>query len=302
MIDGVQTEHSRCGLVAVVGRPNVGKSSIINRLLGRKLSITSARPQTTRHRILGIKTTPDCQTIYVDTPGMHSGAGRALNRYMNRAATAALEGVDVCLLVLEALRWTEQDAGVLKRLHGATGLIVVAVNKVDRIADKDRLLPYLAELATRAEFTDMVPTSARRGTNIERLGRLLDGLLPPAPFMFPEEQWTDRSERFLVAELVREKLTRLLDQELPYRLSVEIERFDESPDAIDIGALIWVERPGQKAIVIGKGGRTLKAVGIQARRDMERLLGCHVRLRTWVKVREGWSDDERALNRMGYGE
>jgi len=295
------TEY-RCGFVAVVGRPNVGKSSIINRLLGRKLSITSPRPQTTRHRILGIKTTDACQTIYVDTPGMHSGSGRALNRYMNRAATAALEGIDACLLVIEALRWTEEDVQALERVRGVACPLVVAANKVDRIDDKDRLLPYFADIATRAEFTDIVPTSARRGTNIERLDGLLGSLLAPGVAMFPADQWTDRSERFLVAELIREKLTRFLDQELPYRLSVEIERFKESPGVVDVGALIWVERPGQKAIVIGKGGRTLKAAGIQARRDMERLLGCHVRLQTWVKVRSGWSDDERTLNLLGYEE
>lgn len=290
----------RCGHVAVIGRPNVGKSTLVNHLVGQKLSITSRKAQTTRHRLLGIKSLPDAQIVYVDTPGLHAGAARALNRYMNRAASSALTGVDVILFVVEAGRWTDDDNHVLAKLAGARAPLVAAVNKVDKIADKQTLLPYIDELAKRAEFLEVVPISALRGTNTRRLEQVLIAALPPGAALFDEALFTDRSERFLAAELVREKLTERLGQELPYRLSVEIESFQLDGNLIRIGAIIWVERKSQKGIVIGQQGRLLKAVGSEARKDMEALFDHKVFLELWVKVKEGWSNDEQALQRLGY--
>jgi len=293
------TEH-RCGYVAIAGRPNVGKSTLLNRLLGQKISITSRKPQTTRHRILGIKTDEAAQIIYIDTPGLHNGAGRAINRFMNRVAFGAIQDVDVVVFMVEALRWTEEDGFVLGRLKGGGLPVVLAVNKVDQVADKSRLLPYLGQVAGYFDFAAVIPISATKGDNVEQLERQVVIHLPQAPPMFPEDQLTDRSERFLAAEIIREKLMRKLGEEVPYRLSVEVEQFTEEQDLTRIDAVIWVERKGQKAIVIGQAGRTLKAVGSEARHDLEELLGRKVFLRTWVKVKEGWSDNERALRQMGY--
>jgi len=294
------TEPYRAGMITLLGRPNVGKSTLVNRLLGRKISITSRKPQTTRHRILGIKTTPRAQFVYIDTPGIHSAARRALNRYLNRTALHALEGVDLCLLVVEALRWTGEDSRVLERLAEYRSPCLLVINKVDRVADKTRLLPFLEAVHGRAPFRETVPVSARKGLNLERLEEVIYRLLPESGHLFPAEQWTDRDEPFVAAELIREQLVRLLADELPHRLSVQIERFSREGATLDIGALIWVERPGQKAIVIGSGGRTLKSAGTRARAAIEQLFGCHVRLELWVKVRPGWSDDDQALRRFGY--
>jgi len=294
---------ARCGFVALVGRPNVGKSTLLNRLLGQKVSITSSRPQTTRNRILGIKSEPDYQAVYVDTPGLHLGAKRAVNRFMNREAGSALLDVDVVIFLIEALRWTEEDDNVLERLREIDTPVILAVNKVDRVKDKERLLPFLQEVSAKADFADVVPLSATKGSNTETLERLAVERLPESPPLFPEEQLTDRSERFLAAELVREKLIGHLGEELPYSLAVEIEKFDErKKDRLSISALIWVERPGQKKIVIGREGHVLKEVGRQARIDMERLFGAKVFLELWVKVKEGWADDERALRSLGYSD
>jgi GTP-binding protein Era len=290
----------RCGYVAIIGRPNVGKSTLVNRLVGQKFSITSRKAQTTRHRLLGIKTGPHAQVIYVDTPGLHAGAGRALNRYMNRAATGALVGVDVVLFLVEAGKWTDGDSHVLERLADAEAPIIVAVNKVDRIPDKQALLPFIDELSKRAEFRDVVPISALNGTNTERLEEVITSALPAREALYDEDQFTDRSERFLAAELVREKLTDRLGQELPYRLSVETEAFQQDDGVLKIGVVIWVERGSQKGIVIGRRGRVLKAVGSDARKDMEALFERKVFLELWVKVKEGWSNDEQALQRLGY--
>ena len=293
----------RCGFVALVGRPNVGKSTLLNRLLGQKVSITSSRPQTTRNRILGIKSEPDYQAVYVDTPGLHLGAKRAVNRFMNREAGSALLDVDVIILLIEALRWTEEDDNVLERLREVDVPIILAVNKVDRVKDKERLLPFLQEVSAKAEFAEVVPLSATKGSNTETLERLAVERLPESPPLFPEEQLTDRSERFLAAELVREKLIGHLGEEVPYSLAVEIEKFEERKGGRrSISALIWVERDGQKKIVIGREGRVLKEVGRQARIDMERLFGEKVFLELWVKVKEGWADDERALRSLGYSD
>lgn len=290
----------RAGYIALLGRPNVGKSTLLNRLLACKLSITAPKPQTTRHVILGIHTLADAQLVYVDTPGLHRDARRAMNRYMNRAASSVLAYVDVVVLVVTALRWTDEDAAVLDQLADFAGPVVLAVNKVDQVADKSRLLPFLQKLASKRTFAEVVPLSARTGDNVAVLEQVLAKQLPESDFLFAEDQLTTASERFLAAELIREKLTRGLHQELPYALTVEIERFSEEGRLLRIGAVIWVERPGQRQIVIGEQGKVLKMVGRQARLDMEKLFGRQVFLETWVKVREGWSDDERALRSLGY--
>ena len=294
------TEITRCGYIALVGRPNVGKSTLLNRILGQKISITAHRPQTTRHRILGVKTVGNAQAVYVDTPGIHQHAPKAMNRYMNRAATSTIDEVDLVVFLVEGLRWTEEDEMVLQRLAGVGKPVFLAVNKVDALTDKAKLLPYLEELARKLDFAEVFPLSARKGTNVEDLERALMARLPEGCPLFPPDQITDRTERFLAAELVREKLTRKLGQEVPYALTVEIEQFKEQNGRLEIAALILVDRPGQKAIVIGKGGLTLKEVGSEARKDMERLFDSKVHLQLWVKIREGWADDERALQSLGY--
>jgi len=292
----------RCGYVAIVGRPNVGKSTLLNRILGQKISITSRKPQTTRHRILGIKTTPAAQAIYIDTPGLHRGVRQAINRVMNRAAAAAIADVDVVLFVTECLTWEDGDEYVLGLLGEVRKPVILVLNKIDRIKDKERLLPCIARLRERREFAAVVPVCATRGTQTEALEDEVRRLLPESPPLFPGEQVTDRSERFLAAELVREKLTRLLGDELPYAATVEIEEFKESPELTSIGAVIWVERDAQKAIVIGRQGHMLKQIGTQAREEIERLFGVKIYLQLWVKVKEKWSNDERALRSLGYGE
>ena len=292
----------RAGYAALLGRPNVGKSTLLNRLIGQKLSITAPKPQTTRHVILGIQTLPDAQIVYVDTPGLHRRSQRALNRHLNRAAASVLGYVDVVVWLVEALRWTEEDEDVLQRLMDFAGPVVLAVNKVDRIADKSRLLPFLRELAAKRSFNEVVPLAAIDGDNVAALEQVIARLLPVGDLLFPTEQITTASERFLAAELIREKLTRLLREELPYALTVEIERFADEGRLARIHAVIWVERETQKGIVIGEKGATLREVGRQAREDMERLFDRKVFLQTWVKVREGWSDDERALRSLGYAD
>jgi GTP-binding protein Era len=291
---------SRCGFVAVVGRPNVGKSTLVNRLLGQKLCITSRRPQTTRHAILGIHTVGDTQAVFIDTPGLHGGRKGALNRYLNRTAAASLADVDVVVFVVDRLRWTDEDEAVRERLRDHPAPLLLAINKVDLLTDKAALLPRLEALAEEGTYRDVIPLSAHTGENVTALERRVLDLLPEGEHLFAEDQFTDRSERFLAAELVREKLTRQLDQELPYTLSVEIERFQRRDRLLTIDALIWVERPSQKAIVIGRGGEGLKRIGSRARRDLERLFGQQVLLKLWVRVKERWTDDEQALQRLGY--
>ena len=294
------TMSTHAGYVALLGRPNVGKSTLLNRLIAHKISITSPKPQTTRHTILGIRTLENTQIVYVDTPGLHLNARRAMNRYMNRAAAGVLAYVDGVVMLIEALRWTGEDEAVLQRVQAFAGPVILAVNKVDRVVAKAQLLPFLEALSGKRDFAGIVPLSARTGVNVDTLERLIAGLLPEGEFLFAPDQITTASERFLAAELIREKLTRQLNQELPYALTVEIETFKEEGQVLHIGAIIWVERPGQKRIVIGEQGAVLKEVGRQARQDMERLLQRKVFLETWVKVREGWSDDDRALRSLGY--
>lgn len=290
----------RCGYIALVGRPNVGKSTLLNRILGQKISITSRRPQTTRHRVLGIKSQPAAQLIYVDTPGIHDFSGRAMNRHMNRTASRVLQDVDVVVFLVDGLHWTADDDLVLKKLGQITSPVILAVNKIDLLGNREELLPRLQALSEKHRFLHIIPISAGKGDNVEELEAAIERLLPQAPPLFPEDQVTDRSVRFLAAELVREKLFRKLGKELPYGLTVEIEQFKSDTNITHIHALIWVERKSQKYIVIGKQGRMLKEVGIEARRDIEALIDGKVNLKLWVKVKEGWADDERALHSLGY--
>jgi GTP-binding protein Era len=293
--------HFRSGYVAIIGRPNVGKSTLINRVLGQKLCITSRRPQTTRHRILGIKTTEQGQFIYVDTPGLHSDNKKAMNRYMNRAAASSIEDVDVVLFVVEGLKWTDEDQKVLNRLKkDAKAPVILVLNKADKLSDKAALLPQIENLSQQFNFAAVVPISARKGMNTDLLEQEIAKLMPEGELIYDEDQLTDRSSRFLAAEIVREKLFRFLGQELPYSLTVEVELFEEEDGMYRIGAVVYVERSGQKSIVIGKKGEQLKLIGKEARLEMEQLFGCKVFLQIWVKVREGWSDNERMLKNLGY--
>ena len=293
----IQVHHA--GTIAIVGRPNVGKSTLLNRLVGQKLSITSRRPQTTRHRILGIVTQPETQFVFVDTPGLQSRHATRLNRVMNRAAVQALQEVDVVLVVCEALRWTAEDRQVLKLLPEGIPA-VAAVSKVDLVKDKAKLLPFLSQLAQGHPFRAIVPVSAKTGMQVEALLAAIAPLLPEGPAFYGEDELTDRSERFLAAERIREKLFRLLGEEVPYSATVEIEKFELDGNLRRIAAAIIVDRPGQKPILIGKGGEKLKAIGSQAREDMEKLFGGKVFLELWVKVKPGWMDDAAALKRLGY--
>lgn len=289
-----------CGYAAIIGRPNVGKSTLLNHIIGQKLSITSSRPQTTRHKILGIKTSLAGQVIYVDTPGIHRPGTTAINRYMNRTAKSVLSDVDVVLWVIEALCWTQEDQDILASIVNITKPVVLIINKVDKLGEKSALLPFLQEVTQKREFAAVVPLSALNGDNLERLEMLVLNLLPNAEAYFPKDQVTDRSERFLAAEFLREKLMRRLGEELPYAITVEIESFKEHNGVLHIQAVIWVEKESQKAIVIGKGGALLKEVGQRARVSMEQAFGTKVFLKTWVRVKESWSDNERLLRHLGY--
>ncbi len=290
----------RCGYVAIVGRPNVGKSTLLNHLLGQKISITSRKPQTTRTQVLGIKTEEDCQIIFVDTPGLHQVEERAINRYMNRAASSAIRDVDVIVMVIDRTAWTEEDEWVLQRVKQSGLPTLLVVNKVDLLDNKQVLLPHLQGLAEKMPEATIVPLSALRGQNLEALEGEIRQRLPHSTHFFPEDQITDRSQRFLAAEMVREKIMRQLGDELPYAVAVEIEEFKQDGAILNISALILVERDGQKRILIGEGGSRLRSIGTEARRDMERLFDSKVMLRLWVKVKSGWSDDERALRSLGY--
>ena len=289
-------------LVAIVGRPNVGKSTLVNHILGQKLAITSRKPQTTRHNMLGIKTEGAVQAIYVDTPGLHIGGQTALNRYMNRSALTALRDIDVAIFVVDRMRWTEEDEMVFERIKHLTCPLIIAVNKADRLEDKSQLLAHLEWLAEKLPNAQIVPMSALHGHNLDTLQSLVADFLPESEHFFPEDQITDRSSRFLAAELVREKIMRQLGAELPYQITVEIEEFKQEGRILHIHALILVERDGQKKIIIGEKGERIKRIGQEARKDMETMFGSKIMLNLWVKVKGGWSDDERALRSLGYQE
>lgn len=296
----MEKNKTHSGYVAIIGRPNVGKSTLLNHILGEKLSITSRKPQTTRHRILGIKTVDHFQTIYVDTPGMHIAEHKALNRHMNKAARNALQDVDIILFVVDGLKWTEEDEWVSGLLKDIQKPVIMVINKTDTLPEKEQLLSRLKSLSEKQAFLEIIPVSAKKGTNVDKLQSIVGKLLPEGPLYFPEDALTDRSMRFRVAEMIREKLIRSLGDELPYSSTVEIETYKEEKNIQHISAVIWVEREGQKPIVIGRGGERLKEVGTRARKDIENLLGKKLHLRLWVKVRGGWSDDERALASLGY--
>ena len=295
-------EQRHCGYCAIVGRPNVGKSTLLNRLIGEKLAITSDKPQTTRHSIIGVKTRAEGQIVYVDTPGLHQRGEQAMNRYLNQTAASVLHDVDLQLFVVEALKWGDEDEAVLSRIIASSRPAILVVNKVDRIRDKRRLLPFLADLSRRHSFAEVIPVSAQSGDNLVALEERVVQLLPVGENYYPDDQLTDRSERFFAAELIREQLTRRYAQEIPYSLSVEIEKFEEQPGMNRISALIWVEREGQKNIIIGKKGAALKEAAQQARKEMERMYGKKVFLELWVKVKKSWSSDEKALLSLGYGD
>lgn len=293
----------RSGFVAIIGRPNVGKSTLLNRLIGQKVSITSPRSQTTRHRILGIHSTPAAQAVFVDTPGLHGGkSDKQLNRLMNREARTSLEGVDAVILMMAASGWTERDEPALQAVQQATCPVILVINKVDRIKNRERLLPLLETMQQRHRFAEIVPLSAQNGDNLPTLEKIILNLLPEHPAYFAADQITDRSERFQAAEFVREQVFRRFGEEVPYAVAVEITDFREEPKHQHIEAIIWVEKEGQKAILIGKGGASLKEIGRGARLEMQRAFGRKVYLGLWVKVREGWSNDVRALKSLGYQE
>ena len=289
-----------CGFVAIIGRPNVGKSTLLNHILGQKISITSRKPQTTRHQILGVKTSSTSQVIYVDTPGIHNRRSTAINRYMNRAASSVLNDVDLVLFVVQAMQWTEEDEVVLNRLQDIDAPVLLVVNKIDRLGDKNELLPYIEKLSAMRRFDAVIPVSALHAENIDQLEADVHERMPENPPFFPEDQITNRNVRFLSAEIIREKLIRELGQELPYTTTVEIDRFEEGESITRIFATIYVETKGQKAIIIGRKGARLKSIGSKARVDIEKMLDGKVYLEMWVKIREGWSNDERALASLGY--
>jgi GTPase len=293
---------NRCGYAAIIGRPNVGKSTLLNRILGVKLAITSHKAQTTRHTILGVNSLARGQVVYVDTPGIHQRSDNEMNRYLNRTARTALVDVDLLIFVVDALRWTNEDEKVLKLLKESGTQAIAVVNKVDLMKQKEQLLPYLSELSVKHDFLEIIPVSAKNGRNLPILEDLVLNALPEAENIYPEDQLTDRPEKFFASEMIREQLTRRYAKELPYAVSVEIERFEEQKGLYRINAVIWVEKPGQKGIIIGKDGGALKEVATQARKAMQVFFDCKVHLELWVKVKKSWSSDKAALVRLGYGE
>ena len=290
----------QCGYIAVVGKPNVGKSTLMNQSIGVRLSITTYKPQTTRHRILGVKTKDDCQFVFIDTPGFHLGEDKAINRYMNKAAISAIQDVDVVVFVIQAMRWTKEEEALLKRLKQADVPIIAVINKVDLLDDKSELLPFIAEVSQKHNFEQLIPVSARTGNGVEQLEDLLQQFIPEQPHIFDEDDYTDKNMRFLAAERIREQLFYVMKEEVPYSLTVEIENFEVVDERYMIGAVIWVERATQKGIVIGKGGSVLKEVGTRARKSIAHLFDNRVHLELWVRVKEGWSDNDKALHSLGY--
>lgn len=294
------SDDYRCGLVAVIGRPNVGKSTLVNSIMGCKVSIVTAKPQTTRHRILAVHTGEKQQIIFVDTPGLHRNAGKAMNRMMNRTAANALADGDLILFVSDATRWTSEDDDVLKRLKSARAPVIALLNKVDKVHPKEKLLDAIALMSARFDFSEIVPISAKKNDNLDHLMNMIPAYLPESPPLYPEDMQTDRSEEFHVAEIIREKLTLMLHQEMPYGLTVQVERLVREEKGIAINAIIWVERDSQKGIAVGKNGSVLKRVGRSARLDIAKRLGQAIHLELWVKVRKNWADNESDLLNLGF--
>ncbi len=293
-----------CGFVAIVGRPNVGKSTLLNQLLGQKVSITSRKAQTTRHRIVGIDTQGDDQIIYIDTPGLHIEEKRAINRLMNRAASSSIGDVELVIFVVEGTHWNEDDEMVAGKLKDCKAPILLVINKIDNVTDKTQLLPHIQEISQKINFLDVVPISAEKGEGVDIIKNIVKKHLPIGQHHFPEDYITDRSQRFMASEIIREKLMRFLGDELPYSVTVEIEQFkvDERTGMYRINGLILVERDGQKKMVIGNKGEKIKKIGIEARKDMQLFFDNKVHLELWVKVKAGWADDERALRSLGYSD
>ncbi len=297
-----ESDVLHCGYIAIIGRPNVGKSTLLNHILGMKLSITSRKPQTTRHQILGVKTQGNVQAVFVDTPGIHQRRGTAINKYMNRAATSVIKDVDVVLFVVQGNQWTDEDQAIIDMFEHLSAPVVLVVNKIDRFEQKNAMLPVIEQLSQKYPFHAVVPVSALNNTNLDGLQKQIYSLLPESEHFYDSEQVTDRSMRFLAAEIIREKLVRELGQELPYTSTVIIDRYEEQPDIARIHATIYVESEGQKNIIIGRKGERLKSIGTSARKDISAMIDNKVYLNLWVKVREGWSNDERALRGLGYGD
>ncbi|KAF7775084.1 GTP-binding protein Era [Pseudoalteromonas citrea] len=297
------TPNTHCGMIAIVGRPNVGKSTLLNQIVEQKVSITSRKPQTTRHRIMGIHTEDNYQAVYVDTPGLHIEEKRAINRLMNRAASSSIGDVELIIFVLEGTLWNADDEMVLTKVMGSGRPVLVVMNKVDQVKDHELVLPHMQWLSEQGDFAGIIPVSAKQGKNIDMVKEEVRKRLPESEFYFPEDYVTDRSMRFLAAEVVREKLMRFMGDELPYSVTVEIEQFKWQDNGVwQINALILVERETQKRMVIGNKGEKLKVIGREARKDLEEMLDNKVFLELWVKVKSGWADDERALRSLGYGE
>lgn len=292
--------NTHCGYIAIIGRPNVGKSTLLNCLLGQKLAITSRKPQTTRHRLLGIKTEGQQQAIFVDTPGLHLKAKTALNKAMNKAATSSLDDIDVILFVVQAMMWTAEDEWVLQKLKNIAKPILLVVNKVDLVREKALLLPFLEELSKKAEFANIYPVSAQKQANTTELEQAIFSLLPESPFLFPEDQISDRNDIFFASEIIREKLMRLLGQEIPYSLTVSIEKYEMVKDVARISAIIWVAKENHKAIIIGKDGQQLKKIGTSARLELEKFLQQKVFLQLWCKEKKDWQNDSSMLRQFGY--
>ncbi|HSW69917.1 MAG TPA: GTPase Era [Gammaproteobacteria bacterium] len=291
---------SRCGYVAIVGRPNVGKSTLLNALIGKKISIISPKPQTTRNQILGIKSIGETQIVYIDTPGLHDAEKRVMNRYMNRLASAVILDADVIVFIVDALRWLPDDELVLKKVSEANAPVILAINKIDKLNDKKEILPLIEKYKEKFDFAHIIPISAKRRENLDSLEETLVNMMPEGPHLFPDEQITDKNERFQVAEIIREKVIRATEQELPYSTTVVVEAMKDEGKLLEISAIIWVEREGQKPIVIGKNGERLKSIGTAARKEMVKLLGKKIFLRLWVKVKSDWTDDEKALGSLGF--
>lgn len=290
----------RAGFVAVVGRPNAGKSTLVNALLGSKVSIVTPRPQTTRHRILGIRSAPGSQIVFVDTPGLHEAGGKAMNRMMNRAAVNAIQDADLVLFMSEANRWTAADDNALSRLSAASAPVIAVINKIDKVHPREELLRIIDQTATRFEFAEVIPVSARQGDNLDRLLDVIPPYLPESMPLFPADMLTDRSEAFLIAELIREQLTLNLRQEVPYGLTVQVEGLTRDAGGLAVSALIWVERDSQKGIVVGRQGALLKKVGRAVRLELRERFSVPVHVELWVKVRENWADSDEQLERLGY--